>query len=150
MANPIIALLVAASAGMGVLAVSMQGPDVELFIVDLEQRLAQAWVRKDRGLIEGLLAPDWTVTDPSGRVLTRAQVLEETFSSAERTIQSMTIDDVKVRVLGAVAIATGRTLATGTYKGQQGSVALRFTDVFHLRDGRWQVVASQATTITPE
>lgn len=150
MANPIIALLVAASAAIGVLAASIQRPDAESVILDLEQRLAQAWVKNDRAFIESLLAPDWTVTDPSGRVLTRAQVLQETFSSAERTIQSMTVDDVKVRVLGAVAIATGRTQATGTYKGQQASVALRFTDVFHLRDGRWQVVASQGTTISPE
>jgi ketosteroid isomerase-like protein len=107
-------------------------------------------VKKDRGFIEGLLAPDWTVTDPSGRVLTKAQVLDETFSSAERKVDAMTVDEVKVRVLGAVAIATGRTRATGVYKGQEAFVSLRFTDVFHLRDGRWQVVASQGTTITPE
>lgn len=150
MATPMMVLLVAASASIGVLAVSMQGPDTESVILELEQRLAQAWVKNDRRFIEGLLVPDWTGTDPSGRVLTRAQVLEETFASAERTIQSMTVDDVRVRVLGAVAIATGRTRATGSYKGQQASVALRFTDVFHLRDGRWQIMASQGTTITPE
>jgi len=61
----------------------------------------------------------------------------------------MTVDEVNVRMLGAVAIATGRTRATGSYQGQKASVALRFTDVFHFCDGRWQVVASQGTLIAP-
>jgi len=145
-------LVVVASAlslTVGVIAASTQDQDMASVISDLEQRLAQAWVSRDRVFIEGLLAPDWTVTDPSGRILTREQVIQETFSSAERQIETMTVDEVKVRVLGPVAIATGRTRATGSYQGQRASVALRFTDVFHFRDGRWQVIASQGTTIAP-
>jgi ketosteroid isomerase-like protein len=76
-------------------------------------------------------------------------VLEETFSSGDRKIDTMTVDEINVRMFGVVAIATGRTQATGSYQGQKASVALRFTDVFHLRDGRWQVVASQGTLISP-
>ena len=118
-------------------------------IVDLEQRLAQAWVKSDRAFIEALLAPDWTVTDPSGQVLTRQQVLDETFSSSDRKIDSMSVDDVKVRVLGDVAVATGRTRAAGSYQGQSASVVLRFTDVFVRRNGQWQVVISQGTMVAP-
>jgi dihydrofolate reductase/ketosteroid isomerase-like protein len=115
-------------------------------INDLEQRLAQAWVSRDRLFIEQLLDVDWTVIDPSGRVLTRQQVLDETFASTDRQIESMIVDDVKVRAFGAFAVATGRTRATGSYQGQRASVALRFTDVFHFRDDRWQIVASHGTT----
>lgn len=122
----------------------------ETTILDLEQRLARAWVERDRGFIEELLADHWTVTDPSGRVLTKAQVLDETFATTERQISAMTIDDVKVRVLGGVAVATGRTRATGSYQGQEASVALRFTDVLQHRDGRWQVVTSHGTMIALE
>ena len=118
-------------------------------IVDLEQRLAQAWVKGDRRFIEALLAPDWTVTDPSGRTLTKHQVLDETFSSAERRIDTMAVDDVKVRLMGAVAVATGRTRATGSYQGRTASVVLRFTDVFLRRDGQWQIVISQGTMVAP-
>jgi ketosteroid isomerase-like protein len=116
-------------------------------IAALEQRLAQAWVDRDQRFIEGLLASDWTVTDPSGRVLTRAQVLEETFSSEERKIDAMAVDDVNVKIIGDVAVATGRTRATGSYQGQAASVVLRFTDVFVRRDGRWQVVVSHGTMV---
>lgn len=126
-----------------------QGSDDIAAIVDLEERLAQAWVKRDRPFIDGLLASDWTVTDPSGRILTKQQVLTETFSTSERRIDTMVVDDVKVRVIGAVAIATGRTRATGSYQGQVASVVLRFTDVFLRRDGRWQVVTSQGTIVAP-
>ena len=126
-----------------------QASDEVSAIVELEQRLARAWVKGDRTFIEALLAPDWTVTDPSGRILTRQQVLDETFSSAERRIDTMLVDEVKVRVMGVVAVATGRTRASGSYQGQTASVALRFTDVFLRRNGQWQAVISQGTTIAP-
>lgn len=61
----------------------------------------------------------------------------------------MSIDDVKVRMLGDVAVATGRTHATGSYQGQSASVVLRFTDIFVRRNDRWQIVISQGTMVTP-
>jgi ketosteroid isomerase-like protein len=116
-------------------------------ILDLEQRLAQAWVRRDRAFIDDVLAAEWSVTDPSGRVLGKQQVLDETFSSDERQIDSMTVDDVTVRVFGGVAVATGRTRASGSYKGAPASVVLRFTDVLQRRDDRWQFVVSHGTLV---
>jgi uncharacterized protein (TIGR02246 family) len=118
-------------------------------ILELEQRLAAAWVGGDRAFIEGFLAADWTVIDQSGRLLTKRQVLDEAFASAERRIESMTVDEVQVRLLGDVAVATGRTRATGSYRGESATVTLRFTDVLVRRQGRWQVVASQGTTVAP-
>jgi Domain of unknown function (DUF4440) len=118
-------------------------------ILDLEQRLAAAWVKGDRGFIEGLLAADWSVTDGAGRVLTKQQVLDETFATSERRIEMMAVDDVRVRFVGDVAIATGRTRATGSYRGQSGTAVLRFTDVFARRDGRWQIVVSHGSTVAP-
>jgi ketosteroid isomerase-like protein len=116
-------------------------------ITELEQKLAAAWVQGDRAFIDGVLAAEWSVTDPSGRVLARQQVVDETFSSDERHVESMTVDDVKVRLFGAVAVATGRTRATGSYKGERASVELRFTDVLLRRDGRWLFVVSQGTLV---
>jgi ketosteroid isomerase-like protein len=116
-------------------------------ITELVQRLAAAWVQGNRAFIEGVLAPEWSVTDPSGRVLAKQQVVDETFSSDDRHIESMTVDDVKVRLFGAVAVATGRTRATGSYKGERASVELRFTDVLLRRDDRWLFVVSQGTLV---
>jgi ketosteroid isomerase-like protein len=80
-------------------------------------------------------------------VLGKQQVLDETFSSDERQIDSMTVDDVTIRVFGGVAVATGRTRASGSYKGARASVVLRFTDVLQRRDDRWQFVVSHGTLV---
>jgi ketosteroid isomerase-like protein len=135
-------------AWLGAVGTGQASDDVST-IVDLEQRLARAWVNGDRPFIDALLAPDWTVTDPSGRILTKQQVLDETFSSADRKIETMAIDEVKVRILGAVAVATGRTRATGSYQGSSASVTLRFTDVFVRQSGHWQIAVSQGTMVAP-
>jgi ketosteroid isomerase-like protein len=114
---------------------------------ETERRLAAAWVEGDRLFIEETLADDWSVTDLTGQVLTKAEVLKEVFGSANRQVVSMEIDDINVRPFGDWAIVTGRTKAAGEYQGEVAQVTLRFTDVFIHRDGRWQVVASQATLL---
>lgn len=113
----------------------------------VEERLATAWVTDDRVFIEQVLADDWSVTDITGRVLPKTEVLEEAFSSENRQIVSMRIDDIEVRPFESWAIVTGRTYAAGAYQGEVAEVTLRFTDVFAYRNGRWQVVASQATLL---
>lgn len=115
---------------------------------ELEQRLIRAWIEKDRETIDELLAADWSVIDPGGRVLTKWQVMEEGFESGTRNIESGTIDEVHVRLFGHVAVITGRTLAAGTYEGTPFSVKLRFTDVCEKHGSDWHVVASQGTLIT--
>lgn len=45
----------------------------------VEERLATAWVESDRRFIEQTLADDWSVTDLTGRVFKKAEVLEEAF-----------------------------------------------------------------------
>lgn len=114
---------------------------------EIEERLAEAWVQGDRLFIEQVLADDWSVTDLTGQVLTKADVLKQVFGSENRQVTSMQIDDINVRPFGDWAVVTGRTNAAGEYEGQVAQVTLRFTDVFTYRDGRWQVVASQATLL---
>ena len=113
----------------------------------LEQRLIRAWIDHDREAIDAMLSDDWAVIDPGGRLLTKAQVLAEAFESGDREIVDGQIDDVRVRSYGEVAVVTGRTVATGTYKGVRATVKLRFTDVCVRRNEGWQVVASQATLL---
>src|ERR1044071_3166641 len=114
---------------------------------EIEKRLAAAWVEGDRLFIEQTLADDWSVTDLTGQVLTKPEVLKEVFGSGNRQVVSMQINDINVRPFGDWAIVTGRTNAAGEYQGEVAQVTLRFTDVFVHRDGRWQVVASQATLL---
>lgn len=114
----------------------------------LEQRLIRAWIERDRETVDEILADDWSVIDPSGQVLTKAQVMAEGFEAGTRNIESGTIDEVRVRLYDNFAVVTGRTTASGTYQGHPFSVQLRFTDVCQKQDtGHWHVVASQGTLI---
>ena len=113
----------------------------------MEHQLAEAWVNGDRDLIDKTLADDWTVTDLTGRILTKDEVFREAFGSDERQVVSMKIDDIHVRPFDDWAIVTGRTQAAGSYEGEVMEVQLRFTDVFKMRDGRWQAIASHATLL---
>jgi ketosteroid isomerase-like protein len=110
----------------------------------IEQRLARAWVEGDRDAIDAILDPNWTVTDIAGRVRTKLDVFRDMFAKQDRPIKAMTVDEVKVRLFGSIAVVTGRTSATGS---DGTRVTLRFTDVFEKQDGRWQAVISQGTPI---
>jgi ketosteroid isomerase-like protein len=114
---------------------------------DIEEGLATAWVEGNRSFIEQILADDWSVTDLTGRVLTKSQVLDEAFGTQDRRVVSMQIDNISVRPFGDWAIVTGRTQAAGEYQGEVAEVTLRFTDVFVNRNERWQAVVSQATLL---
>lgn len=112
----------------------------------IEEELAAAWVNGDQEFIERILSDDWSVIDPTGRVLTKAEVLQEAFTG-ERTVTEGKIDEVNVRDFGDWAIVTGRTRMSGSYQGEEMTVVLRFTDVFVRTSGEWKCIASQGTFI---
>jgi ketosteroid isomerase-like protein len=143
-------LAVCITLGAGILhsplTIKTQNTDVAKQLSQIEQRIAKAVVESDIETYNSILASDWTSIDLTGRVLSKSQVIEE-LASKVRQIESATIDDIRVREFGDVAVVTGRTTATGRYRGQRTRVVLRFTDVFAKIDGRWQVVASQGTQV---
>lgn len=113
----------------------------------IEEQLAASWVAGDHTYHQRVLADDWSVIDPAGRILTKEDVLREAFSG-EREITKGKIDEVKVRDFGDWAIVTGRTQMSGRYQGQKMDVKLRFTDVFVRQNGEWKCVASQGTFLS--
>jgi hypothetical protein len=86
-----------------------QAPAVDF--AQIEQQLARAWVDSDRATIDRIIASDWTTIAITGRLLTRAEVMADFFRSGKSPIAAMTIDEVRVRLLGDVAVVTGRTTA---------------------------------------
>ena len=114
---------------------------------NIEHQLITAWLSGDRDFVERTLADDWTVTDFSGRVLNKRQVIDEGFGSHDRRIGSAELDDLRVRIYGESAVVTGKSRISGEYRGAAVNVVTRFTDVFVRRAKKWQVVASQATRL---
>lgn len=107
--------------------------------------VARAWTQHDRAFIEGVLAPEWAVTQADGAILTRSVVLGTFFDAVQ--FDSNVIDDVTVAVFGDTAVVRGRTTASARMNGEAVQARIRFTDVFIRRNGRWQVVASHASPL---
>jgi hypothetical protein len=56
-------------------------------------------------------------------------------------------DSLVVRVFGEVAVLQGIADNTGTFRGFPFRGKIRYTRIFVRRDGRWQAVAMQQTSM---
>lgn len=119
---------------------------VEDQIKKLEQDWAQATVKDGAAAVDQYEADDIISTDPGGRVTDKAQDKKD-LSSGDLKFQSLEVSDLRVRVYGETAVAAGTTTLKGTFKQQDISGTYRYTDTWVKRNGKWQVVASQATRV---
>ena len=55
---------------------------------------------------------------------------------------------MKVRIYGTTAIVTGTDTEKSEYHGKDSSGKYVWTDVWVMRDGRWQAVASQSVKVS--
>jgi imidazolonepropionase-like amidohydrolase len=134
-------------AGQIIYAATDANADEVTELKNMQQRIVQALLAHKRDDYAAMLAPEWRVTGMDGSVMTKAQVLEMLFAPPESLILEASEDDLDVRIVGAgMAVVTGRS----TFKARDGTrIVLRFTDVAVKRDGRWLIVASHATALTP-
>ena len=127
-----VALLLTSSARTGV---AQQGTP-EQQVMQLERDWCTAALKKDNAGVGS-----------RGKKETKPEALAD-LSDKASTVTACVDTDVKVRVYGDAAVATGLGTRSGTYKG----VAFKdrkflWTDTFIRKDGRWQCVASQGTPI---
>jgi uncharacterized protein (TIGR02246 family) len=123
-----------------------QKPTVEQTLLQLEHDWSQSEVKKDAAAFAKIVADDWILIDYTGRPVNKQQALADLKNGAY-TVQSQVLADLKVRVLGNTAVVTGRDTETSTERGKSTTGTYAWTDVFTLRDGRWQIVASQETKV---
>ena len=119
---------------------------VEQVIRNLDHDRIQAQIHADLIALDRIYAPDFIGVGPSGMVRTKPQVISD-FKSGELRFQSITTDDVQVRVYGNAAVETGRS----TMNGQDHSKAVprdtRFTRVWVKQQDRWRLVANHYSVI---
>jgi ketosteroid isomerase-like protein len=65
-------------------------------------------------------------------------------------VDSIAIRDMAAHVHGDAAIVSMPAEAAGTCKGKPFTDESKCVDLFARRDGRWQVVDSQMTTVKPQ
>jgi ketosteroid isomerase-like protein len=87
-----------------------------------------------------ILADDFLCSNPDASLVDKAQFLEQTARPV--TISGLAVRDVRIRLLGDVAIIHARTsYATAAGEQRHG----RYTDVWARRDGQWLAVSAHVT-----
>jgi ketosteroid isomerase-like protein len=96
--------------------------------------------RSDVRQFEKILAADFLCSNPDGSLVDKSAFLMQI--GQPPTITGLAADDVRVRVLGDVAIIHART----SYQTAGGELRHgRYTDVWQRRNGNWVAVSAHVT-----
>jgi ketosteroid isomerase-like protein len=140
-------LLVLAAVFAPAQAQSQRGVVEEIRKVDRER--IQAQVNADRVALDRIYADDFIGIGPSGTLRTKKEVLSD-FSSGSLKFQSITTDDVRIRVYGNAAVETGLSTMKGQDAGKVVPQENRFTRVWIKQGGRWRLVSNHYSNLVKE
>jgi ketosteroid isomerase-like protein len=118
----------------------------EASLLGAAERLAEAERAGDVRALEQILALDYQGFDPAGRPRERDRVLHD-YAAGRVRVTSLSQSQVETRVLGEVGLVFGVNALQGSDGPEHFHFRLRFLDVWALRQGRWQLVASQHTLL---
>lgn len=104
----------------------------------------KAMTTNDLPALEASLGDDLIYTHSNAAVDTKASYVGSIRSGALKYV-SVEPSEMKVRVYGTTAVITAMAKVTSISNGQTLNNQLRYTDVWVLRDGRWQMVGWQST-----
>jgi ketosteroid isomerase-like protein len=118
-----------------------QRSSVEQAIRQLDNERIQAQIHADAMALDRIYAANFIGVGPSGTVRTKPQVISD-FTSGNLKFQSITTDEVQVRVYENTAVETGLSTMVGQDKGKAVPRDTRFTRVWVKQQGRWRLVAN--------
>lgn len=104
----------------------------------------EAQVKSDKAALERLLADDYQLINSAGQVEDKRQFIADQTAPGYR-LEPFTVEQPVQKLVGGVALLGGVAQLSGTDGGKAYSVRLRFLDVWAKRNGRWQVVMTQAS-----
>ncbi len=111
---------------------------------EIEQKWFDAMSHGDITYLEGITAPDFTYTGPTGEIMSRTQ-LTDSIKTSKLKVESGNVGDLNVRFYGSAAVVTGTYTQKGTQDGKPFTETGRFTDTFIKQDGKWLAVATHAS-----
>ena len=114
-----------------------------------DQARIRAQINADTVALRRVYADDFLGIGPTGVVRNKAEVIAD-FTTHALTYQSITTAEVRVRVYGNAAVQTGRSTMVGQDRGKAVPRENRFTRVWVMTDGRWQLVANHYSPMTTQ
>ena len=118
-----------------------QRSNIEQVIRRLDGERIQAQIGADAAALDRIYADDFIGVGPSGTVRTKKQVILD-FTSGTLKFQSITTDEVQVRVYENTAVETGLSTMDGQDNGKAVPRNTRFTRVWVKQQDHWRLVAN--------
>ena len=118
-------------------------------LIELERGWNEAFYRKDVDVIRNLLADEFVATYDDGSRGDKAHELKQVVEF-NQSVESAVQDEFSIKVYRDTAVVWFVLRVVGLKQGQKAELALRYTDVWIVRDGRWQCVSSQSTRMGPK
>ncbi len=119
---------------------------VEQAVMQMEEELRVAISKNDTKTYGRLVGDHYVFTNHDAVVRTKAQMVSA-YDSGSIKYESVMFDEIKVHAYGDTAVVTGRNTAKGLDNGKDIGGQFRYTRVYVKRQGKWQLVATQATRI---
>ena len=104
----------------------------------------EAMMHQDFSALDTLLDDDLSYVHTGGELQTRSEFIN-TIRKQELIYESIAPSEVRVRVYDGLALVTGRSQMRVRNSAGLNSFAIRFTEVYVRRDGRWVLTAWHAT-----
>jgi len=143
------AILTAALLSFGRQQSVAQGADAaaEQEVRQAIKKYRTALLQKDAAALEQIWADDYTFTNGAGETHSKAQRLANLKSGATSLDSISQEEEMKVRIHGNVAVATGRVTIKGQYSGKQASGQYQSINVWVKGAAGWQLIANQLTPV---
>jgi ketosteroid isomerase-like protein len=120
--------------------------ETEKEVLEVERQKDQAIRNRDMAVLDRIYVDDLAFANGRGKVLTKAQHMEEIRSGNVKYLNSDR-SDFHVHVYGGTAVLTGRENSTVEYHGKTISSPRQFITVYVKLDGQWRYVAHQVTPV---
>jgi len=120
--------------------------ETEKEVLEVERQKDQAIRNRDMAVLDRIYVDDLAFANGRGKVLTKAQHMEEIRSGNVKYLNSDR-SDFHVHVYGGTAVLTGRENSIVEYHGKTISSPRQFITVYVKLDGQWRYVAHQVTPV---
>jgi ketosteroid isomerase-like protein len=126
-----------------------KGHDLKLQVELLEDQWRRAQLTGDVATMDKLLSDDYIGISMNGQVHTKAQQLER-LRTRRVALTKLELSEMKVKLIGSIAIVTSRAEVEGTSDGVSVRGIYRYTRVYQRLDsGAWKITSFEATR-TPQ
>lgn len=110
----------------------------------------KAVVRGDTATLDLLLDDDYSLTEPSGEVISKAEEIGEIKAPAFLVYKACRAEDVKVEVSGDGATVSGLAVLSFLLDGQDVSRRYRYERTFAGREAGWRITSARMISAPPD